>query len=321
MSWSARLAQAQRAMRRRSTGRLAPTGTPATWLGAGAAGLTVVALLSPVMAPVEATPTVRPGLEAPKPTATTARPGQSAELPAGAELTANVRAAAAYAGEHGWRTGVAVVDTTTGQATTAGNVHGMFSAESTVKVLVATRMLRDGKLTGDTRAKADAMITRSDDAAGDELYLASGGDDLVAWASEHYGLAGLGEPPANGRLNWGSTQVSPLGMARFLAAAKADPEVGPWLLPTMARTQDHASDGTDQVYGLLAVDRTAAVKQGWGHDVPGGDGVLAPSIGYVGGGRYAVAIYTLHLPDAPLADARAMTTAQARILFGRAPTG
>ncbi|QQS01970.1 MAG: hypothetical protein IPK37_06215 [Austwickia sp.] len=326
--------------------RIALPRTPASWLGACAVALAVVGLAAPQVFPSEAASALRSDAAA----ASRADGGDAAEagpagnghqgeaggrhaasgqaargpapaLPTGDALAANVKAAAAYAGERDWRTGIAVVDTTTGEVVTAGNMHGMFSAESTVKVMVAARLLAGGRMTGDTQAKATAMITRSDDDAGGELYLATGGDDLIAWASDRYHLAGLGEPPANGKLIWGSTQVSPLGMARFLAAAKADPKVGPWLLRTMGRTEDKAADGTDQVFGLLAVDRSAAVKQGWGSDVPGGDGVIAPSIGFVNGNRYAVAIYTMHLPDAPRDQARAMVTAQARILFGQSPTG
>jgi len=295
--------------RDRFAGLPVPAG-PARWLTAGAAALAVVAMAAPHVFPVESA-------EALRATVIAAPPPQ---LPGGPALAANVRAAAAYAGEHGWMTGIAVVDTTTGEVVTGGNTNGFFPAESTAKVFVAARLLAGGAMTGDTQAKANAMIARSDDAAGGELYLAAGGDDLMAWASERYAIPGLGAPPTNGALTWGSTQVSPQGMARFLAAAKADPTVGPWLLAAMARTEDVAADGTDQVFGLKAVDRTAPVKQGWGGDVPGGDAELAPSVGFVGEGRYAVAIYTMHIPAAPADQARAMTTAQARILFGLSPT-
>lgn len=314
--------------------------TPASWLAAAAAGLALVSMVSPHVFPADArtaaavsASTGSPAAGAPRgaapsvatsaPAAATTAPAKSASplLPTGPQLTANVRAAAAYAGDHGWQTGIAVVDTTTGEATTAGNIHGGFPAESTVKLLIAARLLAADKMSGDTEAKARAMITRSDDSAADELYLATGGDDLVSWAADRYRLDELGSAPTGGDLYWGSTQIAPLGMARFLAAAKADAKVGPWLLRTMAATEDKAADDTDQLFGLLAVDRHAPVKQGWGGDVSGGDGITAPSVGFVDNGRYAVAIYTLHTPAVPLADAQAMTTAQARILFGQKVAG
>ena len=291
---------------------------PARWLATSAAALAVVAMASPQVFPAEVAMAMRPPAQA-APPPNPAPPTPAPVMPTGDSLAANVRAAAAYAGQRDWMTGIAVVDTTTGQATIAGNAHGFFPAESTVKVLVAARLLTQDTMRGDVEAKARAMISRSDDQAGGELYLAAGGDDLVAWAAKRYGVAGLGAPPKNGSLTWGSSPVSPLGIAQVLAALKRDSVVAEWLLPAMASVTDRAADGTDQIFGLRAVDHTAPVKQGWGGDLPEGDGILAPSIGYVNEGRYAVAIYTVHVPARPLAEAQAMTTDQARILFGRPP--
>ena len=293
-----------------------PTGPP-RWLAASAAALAVVALASPRVFEVQPLPALHRPAAASAGASAAARPAP--RLPGGADLRANVRAAAAYAGDHGWMTGIAVVDTTTGELTTAGNANGMFPAESTMKVFVAARLLLEDKMSGEDEAKAAAMIARSDDAAADKLYLDTGGDGILPWAQDHYAIPGLGTRPTLGDLSWGSTQVSPQGMARFLAKAKADPKVGPWLIDAMRQVQDTAADGTDQRFGLRAVDPTAPVKQGWGGDVDGGDAKTAPSIGYLDGGRYAVAMYTIHVPSTPLQDAQDMTTAQAKILVGQHP--
>jgi hypothetical protein len=166
----------------------------------------------------------------------------------------------------------------------------MFATESVVKVFIATRLLATKQLTGDTADTAYRMIAQSDDGAADALYGLTGGDEVVTWIAEHYGIPGLGSPPT--RFGWWSnTHISAVGMARFYAKVKADPLVWPWLSKAMHAATEYGSDGTYQFFGLKRADPKAAIKQGWGQDDD--DWAEASdfnSTGYVNSDRYAVVI-------------------------------
>lgn len=226
-----------------------------------------------------------------------------------------------YAQARGWRSGIAIRDLVTGETTTAGDAEGYFRAESTVKLFIAARLLAEGRMTPATQATARRMITVSDDAAASSLYGAAGGDNLISWVGSAYALSDPGTPPTRGPGQWGSTQVTPLAMATFLAACYKDARVGPWLIDAMVDMKPNALDGTNQLFGLRAADPMAVVKQGWGGDADPTDVESTPSVGYVDRGRYAVAIYTITLPERSLEDAQAVVTAQAKILLpqGRMP--
>ncbi|MCA0436157.1 MAG: class A beta-lactamase-related serine hydrolase [Actinobacteria bacterium] len=226
-----------------------------------------------------------------------------------------------YAQAQGWRSGIAIKDLVTGEVTVAGDAEGYFRTESTVKLFIAARLLAEGRLTGATEPVARRMLTLSDDAAASSLYASVGGDGLIAWIGAHYRLSDPGTPPVRGAGQWGSTQVTPLAMVTFLAAAYHEPRVGTWLIDTMIQMEPNALDGTSQMFGLRAADSMAVVKQGWGGDSDPSDVVGTPSVGYVDRGRYAVAIYTVRLPESPIAEAQGVVTAQAKLLLpqGRMP--
>lgn len=220
------------------------------------------------------------------------------------------------ANAQGWRTGIAIIDLENEDVTTAGDAQGYFAAQSTMKLFIAARLLEAGAMTPARSDSALEMIARSSDPAASSLYSAVGGDDLVTWISAQYGIAKMGTKPTRGKGEWGSTQVTPLSMAKFLVAARKSAKVSPWLMAAMGRTSRIAADGTNQVFGLLAADANAHTKQGWGGSDGNPDNVEGtPSVGYVVGDRYAVAIYTSKLPEVDLAAAQAMVTAQARLLL------
>ncbi|MCA0435739.1 MAG: hypothetical protein LCH98_04510 [Actinobacteria bacterium] len=293
---------------------LTPTSQP-TVLAAG----TQIAMAAP-STPPDSPPSTTTTAPAATTTATPVAAVAAPPAPTGARQAA-ANAAVSYAQSLGWTTGIAIVDTQTGQVTTAGSAAGLFPTESTVKVLLASNLLANGEMSGQVATTATQMVEASDDNDADALYYMAGGDDVVGWAAARYGITNLGMPPVNGAGQWGSTQVSPKGMATFLADAKNDPTVGPWLTSTMAAMHPVADDGTDQLFGLKVADPTAAVKQGWGGDVAGMDAETTPSIGYVNGGRYAVAIYTLHSPMVAQSTSQAVVTHQAELLMpgGRMP--
>jgi hypothetical protein len=232
--------------------------------------------------------------------------------PAQAAPASPAASAAGIAHDHGDRTGVAILDLTTGAYSGAGEDTAAFSSESVVKVFIAARLLQTGQMHGPTAATAYRMITASDDADATALYARAGGDAVVSLVAAHYGIADLGAPPSvPGR--WGLTRITARGLVHFYAAVAKDPVVGPWLRNAMSHTSRIAADGTDQFFGLPSAV-PGAVKQGWGHDgVASGHAVLN-STGYVEGGLVAVAILTSG-PAATYDGALArVVTAQAQAL-------
>jgi hypothetical protein len=205
---------------------------------------------------------------------------------------AAVSAAARVGIDAGLRVGVAVVDTEAGGRLVAGDSGGTFATASVVKVMIAARLLADGTMTGQTEELAYSMISLSDDAAANVLWERAGGPDLEPWIEEHYGLPDLGSPNEIPD-RWGNTHVTALGLAQLYAAMREDPAVWPWLDAALHDAQAQAQDGTDEVFGLLAVAPDAAVKQGWANgsaDDP--DDAVVNSTGYVAGDRYVVVLVT-----------------------------
>lgn len=229
-------------------------------------------------------------------------------------LKAALAKAAKYATHRGYRTGLAVYDTKTGYVAGAGLDDGYFPTESTVKVFIAARLLISGRMHGQVEKTAYKMITQSDDDSADALYGLVGGASIEPWIAAHYHIKHLGKPPIiAGR--WGNTKVTPEGMVTFYAKVKADPKVGPWLLNAMHHAHHYASDGFDQFFGIKIVDPNAAIKQGWGGDDDHFDSTVLPSTGFVGNNRFAVAIYTMHIPEIGSAAARVIVNQQARLLM------
>ena len=226
-----------------------------------------------------------------------------------------------YARAHGWRSGIAILDLQTGDVVEAGDSQGYFHSMSTVKLLIAARLLASGAIPPNEAGPARAMISASSDAPANALYAAAGGDSLVAWTASRYNIPRLGTPPTRGANQWGSTQLTPRGTVAFLKAAYEDPAVSSWLVDAMLHLTPVAADGTNQIFGLRAADPMAVVKQGWGGDANPNDVEGTPSVGYVDRGRYAVAIFTSKLPEEKLAAAQDVVTAQAKLLLpnGRMP--
>lgn len=253
---------------------------------------------TPASTPAPTTPTMaarptasRTPTRAPKAAASPTVRAKSAPAVARVPVSSpGIRAAARYATSRGYQAGVAVLDTSTGKLWGAGAYDGMFASESVVKVFIATRLLVSGQLTGDTADTAYRMITQSDDGAADALYGLAGGDEVVTWIAEHYGIPDLGSPPTKPGW-WSNTHISAVGMVRFYAKIKADPVVWPWLSNAMHHATTYGSDGTYQFFGLKQAEREAAIKQGWGQDDDDWtDASDFNSTGFVNSDRYAVAI-------------------------------
>jgi len=226
---------------------------------------------------------------APTPTAPTIPPAVNR-----CAVDTGLNQAAAYASTRDVQAALAVYDTATGTYTSAGDADAEYSTASVVKVLIATELLLTDQMNGDTASTASLMVSASDDDAADALYGLVGGDSVVTTIADHYGTTNLGSPPADTG-QWGETKVTAEGLVHLYAKLKADPQVWPWLSTAMAATTRVAADGTDQYFGIAAVARNWAVKQGWMTGL--GPGATYASTGYVDGGRYAVAILTYGSAD------------------------
>jgi hypothetical protein len=188
-----------------------------------------------------------------------------------------------------YRVAVAVLDLRSKRFYGAGDVDAWYPAASLVKVFIAARLLSEGRADVDwVQELMDRMIVCSDDDAASALYGMAGGDDLMPWVTDHYGIGGV-TPPAEPGL-WGMTGVTARAMVDFYARVAVDPVVGPWLRSAMGGVQPYGCDGFYQHYGLPSAAAAWQVKQGWMCCLDNLSRMH--STGYVDGGEYAVALLT-----------------------------
>ncbi len=253
-----------------------------------------------------------PSVKSPAAAVKSPAPGTRCGVQRAAQVAVDVATAA------GETSAVAVLDTTTGTLTSAGQATMQFNTASVVKVLMATELLVTGQMTGDTADTALQMITRSDDDAADELYELAGGDDVVNLVAERYGIADLGSPPEEAG-QWGESQVTAKGLAQLYAALQRDPVVWPWLSAAMAGTTTTAADGSDQSFGIPSAAASWAVKQGW--MVGLGPGATYSSTGYVEDGRWVVVLLSSGTAEQYGEQMTATMTSMAKVLVpdGMAP--
>ena len=225
-----------------------------------------------------------------------------------------VHNAASYAYAHGYRTGMAVLDTQTGAFYGAGAYAYTFASESVVKMLIATELLLHHQMHGTTASVAYKMITQSDDGSADRLYGLVGGDDVINRVEAHYHL-NIGYPP---RLSgwWGNTHLYPRGLVYFYNAIRHDGGVWPWLSYAMHHSTTYGSDGTYQHFGIPQATSSYAIKQGWGIDDDCFCHAVFNSTGFVGtGDRFAVAIMTSGPSSSYGSAISSMVSTQARLLM------
>jgi hypothetical protein len=199
-------------------------------------------------------------------------------------------AAAAYAREKGYHIGIAVFDTKRGRSYGSGDDTGTFASESVIKVMIANRLIVQGRMYGTTERRAWRMITRSDDAIASSFYGSVGGDQLINWVKRRYNVWNLGYPPRRAGW-WGNTRITPRGLVRYYARMKRDARVAPWLLSAMHHAKPYGSDGTYQYFGLPQATSGFGIKQGWGCDYAGGcDSADFNTTGFINNNRYAVSM-------------------------------
>ncbi len=220
-----------------------------------------------------------------------ATPTASPSATGSASLHDAATAAVTYAKAHGMYSGVAILDTSTGALTTAGVSTRNFAGASVVKVLIAARLLVQGRMTGATATAATKMITRSDNAAASSLYPTVGGDGLEPWIEAHYAVPDLGALPAMPGI-WGSTQLTARGLVQLYAKLRTDPKVWPWLSTRMHDYEQRTPAGEPNAFGFAAAQPSAAIKNGWdtNRDPAHPTNAIINSTGFVDGDRYAVAV-------------------------------
>jgi hypothetical protein len=221
--------------------------------------------------------------------------------------------AVGYAHTHGYRTGIAVLDTVTGKFWGAGSYASAFGSESVVKTMIATEILLKHRMYGTTKRIAYKMITQSDDASANRLYGLAGGDQVINRMERHYHI-NIGYPPHRAGW-WGNTHIYARGLVYFYRAIRRDPRVWPWLGYAMHHSTAYGSDGTYQHFGIPSATTGAAVKQGWGVDDDCFCHAILNSTGLVGHDRYAVAILTSGSPSTYYSRIARMITSEARLLL------
>ena len=226
-----------------------------------------------------------------------------------------LKAAAGYARSLGYHIGIAVYDTRTNHVYGSGDDTGRFASESVVKVMIANRLIVQGRMSGSTAHRAWKMITQSDDGIASSFYYSVGGDGLINWIKRRYHVWNLGSPPSSPGY-WGNTHITPRGLVTYYARMKRDRRVAPWLLTAMRHIRRYGSDGTYQYFGLPSATSGAAVKQGWGCDFGGGCNTADfNTTGLVNDNRYAVAILARGPAGTYGSAIGSMLTRTARILL------
>lgn len=231
--------------------------------------------------------------------------------------------ATSYGRSHGYKVGIAVFDTKTGQLLGNKYKRATFASESVIKVMIAARLILQGRMHGKTSARAKRMIACSNDGIATSFYGSVGGDSLLSWTKKRFKVPSLGSGPIR-RGWWGSNRITAEGLVRLYAKLKANKRIGPWLLRAMHAHTLRGCDGFDQSFGLPKAARNVAVKQGWGGDYSyRTSNASQNSTGFVNGDRYAIAILARG-PGSTYGPkiGRAITTMAKRLLPKRAyPSG
>jgi hypothetical protein len=217
----------------------------------------------------------------------------------------------------------AVVLGPSGRLLTAADPDRPLPTASLVKVLLVEELLTREAAGAVALTPADhgwmaAALTASDDAAMNALWVRHDGAALVAAAAARHGLGGTAPPPVRGQ--WGLAWTTARDVATVLSAVErgirpADAVLRRWL----RGVTPVASDGFDQVFGVLGLDGAVAAKQGWMCCVDGRRHLH--SAGVLGDGRVVVLLGEFSR-DTPWATAAtALDGAAAALVAATTPSG
>jgi len=191
--------------------------------------------------------------------------------PAAAEPAPDPRSVAAASAvvPAGVVAGIAVFDRQSGTFTEEHNPTMRFRSASLVKLLIVLDYLwhrgPDHAIPAAHRARLDAMLRSSDDAAATYFWRLGGSAAVVTRMVERLGLQDTA-PPSGSRRGWGSTAVSAADLVRvyrYLLDAAPAP-VRDYVMGNLRQATPCGADGFDQGFGIpRAFGRPWAVKQGW----------------------------------------------------------
>jgi hypothetical protein len=222
--------------------------------------------------------------------------GALAIAPTASASTINIGVvkASQYASARGFINAVTVMDMKTGQTWQAGSTTRLFGAGSVTKVLIATKILATGNMSGNVETQAYSMVTRSDDNAATNLWERFGSTGIIGWVKKYYGISDLGTTNTEPGF-WGNTHITSHGIAELYYHILRDPKVGPWLVNAMHHYNCNATDGTNQCFGIPQATSGAGIKQGWSAGYGSADNrndSIIHTTGLVDSNRYAVVILT-----------------------------
>ncbi|MEV6963278.1 hypothetical protein AB0M97_29805 [Streptomyces sp. NPDC051207] len=221
---------------------------------------------------------------------------------------------------------MAVYDRQTGTFTEQRNAHERFRSASVVKLLIAIDHLWNRgpgyTLPADDRARLDAMLRASDDAAATYYWGQNGGPAIVGRMVSRLALTDTAGPPPGSERIWGYTAMSAADTVQIYRwlLERAPAGLRDIVMGNLRASTRCGTDGFDQRFGIPSVfAQPWAVKQGWsgfGSRGPCGATSAAPAVreaasvdaagvelarpalhttGTVGAGdRTVVAVFTLH---------------------------
>jgi hypothetical protein len=217
---------------------------------------------------------------------------------------------------------VVFTDRQTGKAWRAGPTKHDGWTASTIKLAIATDLLRRQRvhqiaLTAADRRDMAAMLNSSDNAASDRLWARFGGEDMLARFRNQYGMAGLHFVPGfTAKTYWGFVKCTTEDLAALLnfVFTHVDAADRTYLVAALRGV------APNQQWGIWAAgrDQQPGNKDGWSHETDSyGKHWVTNTAGFAGPGeRYLIAVMYQVDPGGSLAGGVHAVSDVVALLFG-----
>jgi hypothetical protein len=217
---------------------------------------------------------------------------------------------------------VVFTDRQTGRAWRVGSTQHAGWTASTIKLAIATDLLRRQRARQITLTAADrhdmaAMLNSSDNAASDRLWARFGGEDMLARFRNQYGMTGLHFVPGfTARTYWGFVKCTADDLAALLVYVftQTDPADRTYLVAAMRGV------APNQQWGVWAAGsaQRPGNKDGWSYETdPYGKHWVTNTIGFAGPDeRYLIAVMYQVDPSGTLATGVHTVSDVVALLFG-----
>jgi hypothetical protein len=217
---------------------------------------------------------------------------------------------------------VVFTDRQTGKAWRAGSTKHDGWTASTIKLAIATDLLRRQRahqiaLTAADRRDMAAMLNSSDNAASDRLWARFGGEDMLARFRTQYGMTGLHFVPGfTAKAYWGFVKCTTDDLAALLnyVFTQVDAADRTYLVDAMRGV------APNQRWGVWAAGsaQRPGNKDGWSYETdPYGKHWVTNTIGFAGAGeRYLIAVMYQVAPSGTLAGGVHTVSDVVALLFG-----